>query len=494
MGAAASRPAMSAALTSTSPAPLPVPAPQVTLVAEGDLATTAATALRQRGLVIDVAAGAPVDGLSAAASRGDVVGVVWHAIAGRASAAALAEPCRRAAAAGRPAVVLVVRDRGDAGDAVALAALRASGAVLVHDPDAWIEAVALIAQHGTPRGPRVAIVAPPGSFLALAADAIASTDDDGSARSAPQFAATDPAGPADVILHDASMPPPEALRRRAIVLRGRFDGVASVAGGPCLVGVRAALTAVVAAGRVGERLEVGLGPAPALASRELDIDRDRLERQLGKLEGWHRRIGDHETKVLLAAYGVPTTRQAVATTPSAALRLARRAGFPVELKRWGSAEPSEGAGAHVERNVGSAADVRRAFQALLGSASDDEAQGDDAVIVRETPPPGRELRAVITRDREVGWVVLVDVPGAPATLAALAPLRLIDAVALAAHLPSTRAGDADPDRAALANVLRRASHLAVDLADRIARLELGRIVVSPTRTLVVDAAIDLIAG
>lgn len=484
---------MSAAL----PTPLPPtvgaqPSAKVTLVADGDLTAIAAAALAQRGLTIDGVPGPALDGLTAAVSRGDIVGVVWHASAGRASAAALAEPCRRAATAGRPAVVLVARDRGDAGDAVALAALRASGAVLVHDPDAWIEAVALIALHGTPRGPRVAIVAPPGSYLALAADAIASTDDDAGARSATQFGTTDGlGGPADVILHDIAMAPPENLRRRAIALRGRLDGDVA-APGPCLVGVRPALTAVIAAGRVGERLDVGLGPAPAHASRELDIDRDRLERQLAKLEGWQRRIGDHETKVLLAAYGVPTTRQAVATTPSAALRLARRAGFPVELKRWGSTEPSEAAGAQVERGVASAADVRRAYQALLGNADEDN-PGDDAVIVRETPPTGRELRAVITRDREVGWVVLVDVPGAPAPLAALAPLRLVDAVALAAHLPSTRAGDADPDRAALANVLRRASHLAVDLADRIARLELGRIVVSATRTLVVDAAIDLAA-
>jgi hypothetical protein len=59
---------------------------------------------------------------------------------------------------------------------------------------------------------------------------------------------------------------------------------------------------------------------------------------------------------------------------------------------------------------------------------------------------------------------------------------------------STRAGEPEPDRVALAGVLRRASHLAVDLEARIQKIELGRIVVGARggRTMVIDAAIDLI--
>src|SRR5438132_1394002 len=133
---------------------------------------------------------------------------------------------------------------------------------------------------------------------------------------------------------------------------------------------------------------VALGPAPRTASAELSIDRDKLERQLGKLAAG--RIGDHETKVLLSAYGVPITRQAVATTPSAAVKLARRAGYPVELKPWGHDLPSEPAGCPVERSVTSDAMVRAAFATVLAAAG--RPPGDAAgVIIRETPPPGREL-------------------------------------------------------------------------------------------------------
>src|SRR4029077_5860327 len=98
------------------------------------------------------------------------------------------------------------------------------------------------------------------------------------------------------------------------------------------------------------RIEVGLGPAPREATAELGIDSELLARQLAKLEGYAR-VGDHETKLLLRAYGVPVTRQVVATTPSAAVKGARRVGFPVELKPWGNDVATEPGGCPVERGV-----------------------------------------------------------------------------------------------------------------------------------------------
>ncbi|HWU86015.1 MAG TPA: hypothetical protein VN253_02020, partial [Kofleriaceae bacterium] len=72
-------------------------------------------------------------------------------------------------------------------------------------------------------------------------------------------------------------------------------------------------------------------------------------------------------------------------------------------------------------------------------------------------------------------------------------LRLIDAQALAAQVVASRAGEPEPDRSGLANLLRRASHLVVDLDARLAALELSRVVVGGrgARTLVVDAHADL---
>src|SRR6185295_8892677 len=108
------------------------------------------------------------------------------------------------------------------------------------------------------------------------------------------------------------------------------------------------------------------------------------------------------------------------------------------------------------------------------------------------PPAGREVAVSFLELPSLGWTVVLDAPGSRLA-AAPAPLRLIDAQALAAHVIASRAGDPEPDRANLANLLRRASHLVVDV-ERIHSLELSRVIVggrAPVRTLVVDASASL---
>src|SRR4029077_5213462 len=108
-----------------------------------------------------------------------------------------------------------------------------------------------------------------------------------------------------------------------------------------------------------------------------------LDRQLGRLAS-EMRVGDHETKTLLKAYGTPITRQIVAPTPSAAVKGARtKVHYPVEVKPWGHDVPTEREGCPVERGVTSDAMVRRAFAAVLAAAGKLSPAG--AVIVREAP-------------------------------------------------------------------------------------------------------------
>ncbi len=429
-----------------------------------------------------------------------------------ATAAALAPVARAAATAGRPLVLLArpTRARGHEPTA-ALAYLRAHGAALCVEPDAWLEAVCLVARHGVPEGPRAAVIAGGGSWLAVAAS-IPGGDDD--PRRPTLASSAETLAPADVALVDAAR-----WRELDAVVAAAGDAPADggprpiragtgallvpvcarpelAAGGPttALWGLRPALAAITAVGQAAARTRAGLGPATRTARGELEVDEERLERQLARLGPADLRLGDHETKVLLAAYGVPITRQAVATTASAALRIARKAGFPVDIKPWGADVAGERAGCPVERGVATAADVRRAYVSVLGlgAAAAHGEHDDGAVIVREAAPRGREVAATIAPLGALGWTVVLEVPGHPPA-AAPAPLRVADAAALAQALVATRAGDDEPDRTALANVLRRASHLAVDHAHRIARLELGVIVVGGKgeRTMVVDAATTL---
>ncbi len=466
------------------PRTAPAAAPRVQVIAPASLGRTALAALRARG--ID-ARGAEDPG----GAGDDVIAWALEAAPGAAAAVELAEECTRAAEAGRPVCLLAPPPRGTGRAAVeraaALAYLRAHGAALAHDVDAWLEAVVLLVRFGLPAGPRAAVVAPPGSWLEAQALAVAAEAELAGARS-PLALPGDPADPTDAVLYDPALgAPPRHLPGLHVPVAARAELAGDAV---ALYGARAAASALAILGRAAERIAVGLGPAPRAASAELSIDADRLRRQLDKL-GAEPRLGDHETKVLLSAYGVPITRQAVATTPSAAVKLARRAGYPVEVKPWGHDLPTEPAGCPVERGVSSDALVRKAFATVLAGAG--RAAEGAAVIVRETPPAGRDVAASLLRLPALGWTVILEAAGAHAIAAAPAPLRLIDAQALAAQVAASRAGEPDPDRAGLANLLRRASHLVVDLDARLASLELARVVVGGrgARTLVVDAYAEL---
>lgn len=477
------------AATTASPA-------RVSVIAPDRLGATAIAALRARG--IEAAAAAVAD-------PADVVAWALESVPTGAAVIELAQACARAADAGHPVCLLAPpASAGKPGGArqlaaatertAALAYLRAHGAALGHDVDAWLETVVLLVRHGLPRGPRAAVVAPVGSWLEAQALLVAAEADSLGTRP-PVIGPIGDAEPTDVVLYDPALgPPPSSTPGMHVPVAPRGE----LATDPfALHGARAALSAIHVLGRAAERIAVGLGPAPKAASAELAIDRDRLERQLGKLAPG--RVGDHETKVLLSAYGVPITRQAVATTPSAAVKLARRAGYPVELKPWGHDLPTEPGGCPVEKGVGSDALVRQGFTAVLAAASaarlasSASYPGDgSAVIVRETPPTGREVSVTLRELPALGWTVLLDAPGT-GQLAAPAPLRLVDAQALAHQVAASRAGDPEPDRVGLANLLRRVSHLAVDLGDTLERLELPRVVVGGrgARTLVIDAITEL---
>jgi hypothetical protein len=391
--------------------------------------------------------------------------------------------------------------------AAALAFLRSHGAVVTSDPDVWLESLVLLINYGLPAGPQVAMIAPPESWLAAQAQSpgfSAETRTWESVAAAQSALLSDGRSHAtDIVLFECGtfdgVAQPELQRSSSdslwVSVVARLESLQGqqIPSGT-LVGARTAIAASMLVGAASQRLAAGVGAAPSSARFALNIDEQRVANQLDRIFESDVRLGDHETKALLSSYGVAITRQAVATTASSALRIAKRAGFPVEIKPWGPEVPSESDGCPVEIGLTTGADVRRGFAAVLTALgrSQNEDEGA-AVIVREAAPQGRQLQATITQLPSLGWTVLVTGTGHAVPLAAPAPLRAIDAATLAMQLLASRASEAEPDRIALAELLQRASHLAVDCAARFTRVCLSRIVVGGRgeRTLVVDAWIEL---
>jgi hypothetical protein len=524
-------------MTATARQPASAVERQVWIAGDEELATQAKRVLAARGLVLSQRQDA-VDHVMAWSTCRPLDG---------ATAVELAAQCAKAAAQGVPAVILAPAALSTSSPRVAmeqsaaLAFVRAHAAVLTSDPDVWLEAIVMVARWPLPRGSRVALVAEPGTWLAAQAAVMAESSSVlpriWSALTAPRAdigadkrrlggeadhgadkrrlgseadhgadkrrlgSEADHDEPTDIVLYDCEGGQPDAQLQAsigalwvAVSAKSELQSDLRASHRGALVGARTALTAATLVGAAVERMVAGLGPAGADATGDFDIDRERITRQFERVNENDQRIGDHETKVMLASYGVPITRQAVATTASAALRIAKRAGFPVELKPWGPDVKSEADGCPVETNVTTGADVRRAFSAVL-TASGLSAEEEDgaAVIVREAPPRGRELAASVVNLPSVGWTVVVRGTGHSVPLAAPAPLRMIDANAIAGQLLASRSSEHEPDRAGLAALLRKASHLVIDHQQRIGRLDLSRIVVGARgeRTVVVDASIEL---
>lgn len=117
-------------------------------------------------------------------------------------------------------------------------------------------------------------------------------------------------------------------------------------------------------------------------------------------------LSEYWSKKVLAAAGVPVTREELAGDADQAVALAGEIGFPVALKAcsWRLMHKSE-AGA-VALNLTGADAVRAAYERVAGAA--DELEG---VLVQEMVAGSRELVAGLIRDPQFGACVMVGLGG-----------------------------------------------------------------------------------
>jgi hypothetical protein len=225
----------------------------------------------------------------AADAPAGVIGLALREPPGPAQAAKLVSFCARAARAGRPLVLLACFPRalGPRGDvqAASLATLRSHGAILCPDPDGWLETLILVAGFGLPPGPRVAVVAPPGSWISASAQFLANEAASVGARTAALIPDVGKLGPTDVVLLDrdelAHVAPERTSAALLLPLVGRAELVADD-DRRVLVGLRAALAAAGAAGRLERAARAGDLAGAATALTDLEATVGRLESALGR--------------------------------------------------------------------------------------------------------------------------------------------------------------------------------------------------------------------
>jgi acetyltransferase len=202
-------------------------------------------------------------------------------------------------------------------------------------------------------------------------------------------------------------------------------------------------------------------------------------------------LSERESKAVLREYGIPVTRELLATTLEEARSAALEIGYPVALKLEapGVVHKTEAGG--VILNVADTAALERGFAEL-------SVKGD--VLVQEMAPPGWELLVGMTTDPQFGPMIAVGLGGVfvdvlqdvqlllpPITESqahtALQRLRGFDALQHGArtHAPADLPG--------LVDVLIRFSELCQDLRDQVQEIDINPLIISEHGALAVDALV-----
>ena len=213
-----------------------------------------------------------------------------------------------------------------------------------------------------------------------------------------------------------------------------------------------------------------------------------------------RPLGERESLALLAAAGVPVTAVRAASDVDAAVAAAAEIGGPVALKLdvVGLAHKSDVGG--VRLGLRGEESVREAAGELL--ATGERLAGDGAeirgLLVEPMAKPGLELIVGLTRDPQVGPVVLVGLGGILAEAlddvsVALAPVDADEALVMLDRLGGARMlegvrGQPAVDRDAITAIVVAVSRLGVERTD-ILEIDLNPVIAGASGAIAVDALV-----
>ncbi len=202
-------------------------------------------------------------------------------------------------------------------------------------------------------------------------------------------------------------------------------------------------------------------------------------------------LDEHEAKQVLAAYGIPVTREAVAPTEDEAASIAHRIGFPVALKACAWEIMHKSGKGLIALNVATEEALRRAFRDVR------EAAGREVPILVQAMVKGsREFVIGMTRFPGFGPCVLFGLGGVFAeafkdTVFRSAPLCTVEAEEMLSEIRARELlgpfrGLPAVDCAAVASILQAVGFIAL-LHPEIAEIDLNPVIIAGSQPVVADA-------
>lgn len=215
------------------------------------------------------------------------------------------------------------------------------------------------------------------------------------------------------------------------------------------------------------------------------------------LKAGHSALSEYDSKRVLAAYGVPVTRERLVDSAAAAKAAADKLGYPVVLKGCAPDLMHKTEAGLVAVGLGTGKEVRDAFRTLKDRAG---AGFTGGFLVQEMVKGNRELMVGMIRDAQFGPSVMFGLGGIFTEVLEdvsfrLAPLTQRDARAMMDEIRAARILDAvrgmeKVDRALLARTLVGVGRAAVEHPE-IAEIDINPLIVAGAKPVAVDGLVVL---
>jgi acyl-CoA synthetase (NDP forming) len=213
-------------------------------------------------------------------------------------------------------------------------------------------------------------------------------------------------------------------------------------------------------------------------------------------------LDEIESKRLLRAYGIPISKEEIATTATDAVRIAKKIGFPVVAKVVSADILHKSDMGGVVLNLKSPAEVKKAFNDITARVKKLKNKPKlEGILIAQQVKADLELVVGASLDAEMGPVVLFGTGGVDIELMkdvalAGAPLNSVEAKAL---IGRTKAGvkmkgyRGKPalHEASAVKALVGLSNLMADAGSRIASIDVNPFLINPKTGVAVDALIVL---
>ena len=201
-------------------------------------------------------------------------------------------------------------------------------------------------------------------------------------------------------------------------------------------------------------------------------------------------LTEHESKQVLAAFGIPVTAEREVRSEEDAVLAAQEIGLPVALKASSPELMHKTEAGAIRLNLETEAAVRQAYRELAVHG---------AVLVQQMVHGGVEVIAGIKNDPSFGPTVVFGLGGifveALADISVrVAPVNRDMAMQMIREVKGSKVlqglrGRPAADLGAIADVLVRLSNLAMSLDDRIAEVDINPLIAAPDGCVAVDALI-----